>query len=342
MIDTWLKNDLNAIFETYPISVLIDESGDAEFLLRMLEQNYTVHTANSEIEELHVKYLIERDQSSAKKQLIYTRTEKNKLKFVRDYCETNGCLEIHYLQNYIKEKVHQTLNLNINLPKEELIAAAKVSIGKENGYWFDVCHKGASEIFDLKKELLPFIHDPAAFELTKYDVQLRETFYRKVNELLKQEFIPKPPQTLASEVVKAMLDGLACGSCEPILDAVYRTWLDSVSYRDSFASYLVNYKLPTDMDCWSVNLSHPFRSVDEQWLKVIGENIGNKESLANYLNRISQRIQSKQAQTLEISFWKDVKVLLEFDPQDIAYLSSFPECVEFYTKHFYKLDTAIR
>ncbi|HQO64166.1 MAG TPA: PglZ domain-containing protein [Syntrophorhabdus sp.] len=35
-------------------------------------------------------------------------------------------------------------------------------------------------------------------------------------------------------------------------------------------------------------------------------------------------------------------VLLEFDPKDITYLSSFSECVEFYKKHFCKLDTAIR
>lgn len=342
MIDTWLQNDLNNIFAGHRVAVLIDESGDANFLLRILEQNYTVYCANSEIEELHVKYLIEREQPSAKKYLIYTRTAKDKLKFVREYCETHGCLEIRYLQNYIKDKVHQTLNLNINLPKEELITAAKVSIGKDKGYWFDVCHKGATEIFDLKKELLPFIHDPAAFEADKYNAQLRDTFYRKVNDLLKQEYIPKPAKTLAGEVVKAILDGLACGKPIPILEAVYYDWLDSVSYRDSFSKYLSNYTLPSDMDIWSVKLSHPFRSVDEQWLKIIGEHIGNKESLPGYLSKISQRNQSKQAKALGISFWSDVKILLEFDPKDITYLSSFPECVEFYTKHFYKLDTAIR
>ena len=342
MIDTWLQNDLNNIFATHPVAVLIDESGDANFLLQTLEQDYTVYCANSEIEELHVKYLIEREQPSAKKYLIYTRTAKDKLKFVREYCETHGCLEIRYLQNYIKDKVHQTLNLNINLPKEELITAAKVSIGKDKGYWFDVCHKGATEIFDLKKELLPFIHDPAAFEAEKYDAQLRDTFYRKVNDLLKQEYIQKPAKTLASEVVKAILDGLACGKPIPILEAVYYDWLDSVSYRGSFSSHLSKYKLPSDIDIWSVKSSHPFRSVDEQWLKIIGKHIDNKESLPDYLSKISQRNQSKQAKALGISFWSDVKILLEFDPKDIAYLSSFQECVEFYTKHFYKLDTAIR
>ena len=342
MIDIWFKKDLELIFEKHPVAVFVDESGDAEFLLHTVENEYTLHIAHSEIEELHVKYLIEREQPSSKKYLIYTHMAKDGLKFVREYCETNGCLDIRYLQNYIKDKVHQTLNLNINLPKEELIVAAKVSVGKDQTYWMDLSHKGATEIFDLEKELLPFVHDPKTYSKEKYDSQLRETFYRKVNDLLKQEYISKPAQTLAGEVVRALLDGLAYNKCPPILEAVYHNWLDSVSYQESFSRYLEGYTLPSDIDIWSVHPSHPFRSLDEQWLKIIGENIGNKDDLPNYLSMISQRIQSKQAKAQGIIFWEDVRTLLEFDPKDIAYLSSFPECVEFYTKHFYKLDTAIR
>jgi len=66
--------------------------------------------------------------------------------------------------------------------------------------------------------------------------------------------------------------------------------------------------------------------VDEQWLKVISENIGNKDVLPNHLARISRRVQSDQTQALGIMFWRDVKTLLEFDPRDIAYLNSFSEC----------------
>jgi hypothetical protein len=39
MIDTWLKNDLKSIYATHPIVVLIDESGDANFLLRILDSS---------------------------------------------------------------------------------------------------------------------------------------------------------------------------------------------------------------------------------------------------------------------------------------------------------------
>lgn len=67
------------------------------------------------------------------------------------------------------------MNLNINLPKDELITAAKVSVGKEQTYWLDLCSKGGGEIFDLEKELLPFIDDPQQYD-KQYDAQLRETF----------------------------------------------------------------------------------------------------------------------------------------------------------------------
>jgi hypothetical protein len=342
MIDQWFKNDLRDIYEQHTVAVFIDESGDAEFLLKTLGAEYTIQQANSELEELHVKYLVEKAQPSHERFLIYTCSKKDELKYIREYCETCGCLEIRYLQNYIKDKVHQTLNLNINLPKEELIAAAKVSVGKDRTYWMDLSHKGATEIFDLNKELLPFVHDPDRYSKEKYDAQLRETFYRKVNELLGQDYLNKPASTLAGEVVKAMLDGLANGSCDKILESVYKGWLDSVTYRDSFTGYLGNYTLGSDLDIWNVSIHHPFRQLDERCLAEIGTTISDKTSVPHTLAKLRQRNQSRQAQALGICFWSDVIVLLEFDPKDIAYLSSFSECVEFYKKHFCKLDTAIR
>ena len=341
MIDKWFEKDLESIYENHSVAVFIDESGDAEFLLKTVE-GATIYQANSEVEELHVKYLIEKVQSSSEKFLVYTRSKKDDLKFIREYCETCGCLEIRYLQNYIKDKVHQTLNLNINLPKEDLITTAKISVGKESNYWLDVCHKGAGEIFDLNKELLPFLHDPNTYSREKYDAQLMNTFYRKVNELLGQKYLEKPAFTLAKEVVQAMLDGLTNASCDKTLESVYKSWLDSLSFCNSFNGYLDNYTLGTDLDIWNVSIHHPFRQIDEQWLSDIGQRLSDKTFISNTFAKLQQRNQSKQAHSLNIRFWNDVTVLLEFDPKDIAYLSSFSECVEFYKKHFWKLDTAIR
>lgn len=354
MIDTWFKEDLARILEQHPVAVFIDESGEAEFLIKGLKGHCEVYLTNGELDELEAKYRIEKalqeHPKSEHKYVIYTQISKEDLTFAREYCETNGCIEIRYLQNYIKDKVHRTLNLNINLPKDELIAAAKVSVGKDRTYWMDLSHKGASEIFDLDKELLPFVHDPENYVTEKYDSQLRETFYRKVNELLGQEYIDKPASTLASEVVSAMLKGLADNDCDKTLLSVYNSWLDSVSYRNSFGSYLAKHKLDSafinSSAIWQINPDHPFRQVDEAWLKELGNKLANKSltkgESAQLVARLKQRHQSKQAQALGIVFWNDIITLLDFDPKDMAYLSSFAECVEFYKRHFCPLDTAIR
>lgn len=61
MIDQWFKQDLQRIYETHPVAVWIDESGDAAFLLKCMEDECTVyHAESAELEELHVKYLIEK------------------------------------------------------------------------------------------------------------------------------------------------------------------------------------------------------------------------------------------------------------------------------------------
>lgn len=342
MIDQWFRQDLKNIYETHTVAVFIDESEDAEFLLKTVGEDYTILQAHSELEELYVKYLIEKAQPSEERFLVYTHLKKDELKFIREYCETCGCLEIRYLQNYIKDKVHRTLNLNINLPKEDLVAAAKVSVGKDRLYWMDITHKGATEIFDLNKELLPFLHDPDRYIEEMYDDQLREAFYSKVNELLGQDYLSKPATTLACEVVKAMLDGFVNDRCDKTLESVYIGWLDSVSYSSSFFGYLDSYKISSDVDIWKASINHPFRQLDEQWLAEIGTSISSKMSMPTTLAKLRQRDKSRQGHALGIRFWNDVISLLEFDPKDITYLSTFSECVGFYTSHFCKLDTAIR
>jgi len=341
MIDTWFKKDLKKIFNNHQIAVFIDESKEADVLLKVIEDDYQIFKTNNELEELKVKYEIEKSQTPGSKFLIYTTTPKDELKFIREYCETNGCIEIKYLQNYVKEKVHKHLNLNLHLDKEELISAAKVSIGKDQTYWMDLSHKGASEIFDLEKELLPFLNNPENY-LKKYDENVQEIFFRKVNELIGQTYLTKPATTLATEVVDHLLKGLANNNPDKTLLEVYYTWLDSTSHKPSFKKYLKKYKLSPKSDVLAIHPSHPFISVDELWLSKLGENISDKTFVSNFIPKINQRISDKAARSLEIDFWENIKILLEFDEKNINQLSSFDECVSFYVKYFYKLDKSIR
>lgn len=341
MIDTWFKKDLQKIVDTHQIVVFIDESKEAAFLLDVVKDDYQLQTTSTELEELKVKYEIEKNRDKDSKFLIYTTTPKEKLKFVREFCETNGCIEIKYMQNYIKDKVLSNLNLNLNLEKEELISAAKVSLGKDQTYWMNLSHNGASEIFNLEKELLPFLDNPKTY-LNKYDKSVQEIFFKKINELIGQTYVNKPAATLASEVVNHLLDGLANNNPNKVLLEVYNNWLDSKTYQNSFDDYLKKYKLAPKSEIFAIHSSHPFRSIDELWLEELGKNLSNKSYIGNFIPKINQRISSKAVQHLEITFWSHVKNLLEFDEKNINQLASLEECVSFYVNHFYKLDKAIR
>ena len=241
MIDTWFKKDLEKIFNTHQIVVFIDESKEAAFLLEEVKNKYQIFNTANEIDELKVKFEIEKKAVEGTKYLIYSNTPKEQLKFIREYCETNGSVEIKHLDRYIKEKVVTHLNINLNLEKEELIAAAKVSLGKDQTYWMNLSHNGASEIFNLEKELLPFLDNPKTY-LDKYDKAVKELFFKKVNELIGQVYISKSSSVLATEVVFHLLDGLANNNPNKVLLDVYNNWLDSKTYQKSFDGYLKKYK----------------------------------------------------------------------------------------------------
>lgn len=341
MIDNWFKKDIDKIWGNHSIVVLVDESTKASFLLEKLKNEVTIYNVANEVEELKAKYEIEKSKGNGDKYLIYTSTPKDNLKFVREYCETNGCIEIKYLDHYIKKKVSQHLNLNINLPKEELISAAKVSVGKDQTYWMDLSHKGASEIFDLEKELLPFLDNPKAF-VKKFDDSTQEIFYKKVAELIGQSYVEKPATTLASEVANHLLTGLWNNNVHPLLLNVYKTWLDSVSYKSSFQNYLGKFKPGKKANPFEIHPSHPFVQIDELWLKEIGLQLDNASFISSILPKVNQRNIDKAANGLGITFWKQVKTLLEFDAKNINQIGSFKEAVDFYIKHFSKLDNAIR
>jgi hypothetical protein len=158
-----------------------------------------------------------------------------------------------------------------------------VSIGKDHNYWMDLSHKGASEIFNLEKELLPFLDNPKN-HLRKYDETTQEIFFKKVNELICQPLVSKPPQTLAKEVVHVILDGLRDNNPDQMLLEVYINWLDSISYKASFFEYLKKYPLAEKPDIYNVHPLHPFRKIDELWLEDIGKKNSDKPYLLTWVN----------------------------------------------------------
>lgn len=339
MLDQWFVQDIEKRLKQKDRLVFIDESKQAAFLKAYLPKQYTVLEASGEIEELQVKYQIEKSLGG-QKVVIYTPVPKEKLTFLREYCETDGVLEIRYFHNYIKEKIHEHLGLNIPLQIDELIAAAKNSIGKDHTYWMKL-GKGLGDIFDLEKDLLPFLHAPKKY-LADMDKDVREIFLQKVNQLTGQAYVAKPPETLAKEVVQRLFEGLIDNNPDKLLLQVYHQWLDSRKYEPSFQKYLDNYEVPSMPNPWSAHLDHPFRQLDEASLSALSMRLDDKVYRIAQMPKINQRATNRFARQMGITFWKDVKVLLEFDATNINYLNSFQETVEFYTTHFWKVDRAIR
>lgn len=339
MIDKWFLEDIQKSLKNTNRLVFIDEGGNADFLRRLIPSGYILKEANNEIEELKAKYETEKSHKD-QPVIFYTNTPQTDLKYLREYCETGSVLEIKYLKNYIQKKVLEHLDLNLSSKQEELIPAAKLSIGKDQTYWMKL-GKGLGDIFDLEKDLVPFFHEPKKY-IKKFDKDVRDQFLQKVNALTGKAFVSKPPETLAKEVVHHLFDSLLKNRPDKLLLNVYHQWLDSRSYSDSFKKYLDKYELPKSIDPWSVHPDHPFAKLDEIALLQLVKKMGDKSYIGSILPKINQRAVNKYAQSLGVDFWQHIKTLLDFDAKNINYLSSSAENIDFYTKYFYKVDRAIR
>lgn len=339
MIDKWFRKDIDEKLKKHNIVVIIDESKNAFFLLGTLE-DMEVFEIYDEMDEIRTKYEIEKQKETKKHFIIYTQTPKENLKFVREYCETNEVIEIKFLHNYVKSKVHDYLRLNLSLGEEGIVTAAKISVGNGEEYWRRLA-TGTGEIFDLESQLLPFLDDPEQY-IKNYDAQTAKMFFSKINEYMQQDNHEKPSTTLANEVVKYMLDGLLSGTIDAMLLGVYMRWCDSREYKKSFDMYLKKYELSLDANPLTAHNSHPFYELDLKLLEMVGRELTHKEKLINLMTKVNQRASDKQAQKLGILFWNDVKTLLEFDEKSINTLSNLEDCAVFYTNHFYKIDGAIR
>ncbi len=340
MLDQWFLQDINKVLDQHQVVVVIDESGQGEFLLDNLSE-VQLHHCNSDLEELHVKYLIEKAGPAAGPQLIYTCRPESKQRYLREYVATKGALTIKYLQHYIKTKVHDALQLNLHLREEDIVSAGKLSVGKDASYWLDLCHKGADQLFDLEKELYVFLAQPDSY-LDQYDEQVRTVFLEKVHTSIGEQYTTKPPTTLAQEVVDKLFSGLLINQLSPLLTKVYKNWLDSVQYQGALRNYLKQYEIADSVDIWKAHPEHPFERIDQRQLEEVVQHLEDKTYWKDKRPLIRSRAKQAVVQMLGIDWWEAVLVLLDYDTRPLAKLDSLAACVEHYTRSFYRVDQAMR
>ncbi|WP_138994216.1 hypothetical protein [Larkinella sp. C7] len=341
MIETWLYQDIKKTFDRgYTRFVLSDLHGEASYLLSQLPKNWTVLEAHSELDELHAKYLAETEHADTPV-VFYTRIPVEKLTFLMEYAMIGGNLPITQFQQYIKKQVHKHTGFNLNLVKEDLLTAAKVSVGKDKTYWMDLSHKGSGEIFDLREMLLPFLHEPESFASSMH-ATVKKAFLSRVQQHIGQTPMDKPAQTVAQEVTQNLLEGLLLNKPDALLLSVYHRWLDSNSAKSSFLTYLKAYTPSTLANPWNVHPDHPFGQVDLLQLQDVVAHLHDRSKLTKWLPAMQARAKNRYARLMQLDWWEAVVALIQFDAKGIQSISSFADAIKFYKESFVPVDRAMR
>ena len=348
MTEQWLIQDIKKLMHHRNRVVILDPSGQCNFVLPILQKNQfpILQTESSineswqqEKEELMLRYEAETNYKG-KPLVFYVTRPQDKLSFLFDYCFTHGCLDLSHPQDWLKRKIFAHAGLQVQLDNPLLLTAAKLGIGKDLAWWKKIV-QDLEEVINLDEELLPFLHDPEGYLASK-DADVRRLFEEKLHELLGQPYMSKPAKTLAEEVVKRLLDGLANNEISETLLALYYRWADSATYRPSLELYIRNYKLNGASNPWIAHPDHCFFALDQLALQQIIGNVRDKSFVTDKLQKLRKRIHSSKAKLFMPPWWHDVWALFYADLQPLNHCKNLNAFVDYYTGTFSKVDRAIR
>lgn len=348
MTEQWLLQDIKKLMQRRKIVVLLDPTNQCSFVLPILQQNQisilqTDNTITEKWQQEKEELMLRHDAETTYKDkplVIYVTRPQDKLSFLFDYCFTHGCLDLSHPQDWLKKKIFSHTGLQVQLDNPMLLTAAKLGIGKNLAWWKKIV-QDLEEVINLDDELLPFVHDPEGY-LSSKEPDIKRLFEEKIHELLSQQYISKPAKTLADEVVKRLLDGLANNEISVTLLQLYYKWVDSATYRPSLETYIRNYKLIGTTNPWNAHPDHCFEKLDQLSLKQITDNCRDKSFVADKLQKLKKRIFSSKAQQFVPAWWHDVWVLFDASTDALSACKNLNTFIEYYTGSFSKVDRAIR
>lgn len=348
MIDKWFLEDIGHLIKKRKRVVILDPKAQCGFLLPLFEtKDYILLKTESSLteqwqtvkEELFMRHEAETEHKEDNVVFYVTRGQ-DKISFLFDYCFTHGCLDLSNPAEWLKKKLFATTGLQIQMDNTLLLTAGKMSMGKDIAWWKKKL-QNLEELVNLEDELIPFLHDPERYLYNK-EPDIISLFEERLFQLLGQPYMMKPPKTLADEVAKKLLDGLAHNDINEILLRVYYRWSDSEHYSTSLVDYISAYKLGNSIDPWTAHPDHCFRKLDHKALRQLVHNIKDKKYLSGKLNHLKSRSKNTKAKRFVPLWWQDVIILLDFNSSALTACNSFNKVVEYYTDSFSKVDRAIR
>jgi len=341
MLDKWFIEDIQNGLVTVNRFVIIDPGKSCSKLIDELKKKNVapILEASTEIEELQIKYEIEKNYKS-EKTIIYTPIPLEKMVWLREYCETGNRLEITFLHRYIIEMVTRKLHFDLSSQPENIVALGKLSIGRKQDFWDNVKATGEDNIFP-PDEILEFLSNPDK-KFKTWDKEAKKLFVDLLSQHTEHSLSNKPAKTVANELVKSLFDSFHSGKENSFYNDLFNKWIDSKKFESSLKQYLKSYKLPAGIGSWTLPPNHPFKEIDIKWLEELSTHINDKKWIRSHLPMIYNRSQEHILTLLGTEWWQDIYVLFEFNISGITDFNSIDDIIEYYKSKFYKIDTAVR
>ena len=293
MIDKWFIDDINKAAAGEGRVVVTDARKEGKFLLNYLPSQFVLlPVASSDLDEIKAKYEVE-THHAGEKVVFYTQRSKGELTFLLEYAETQGCIVLDDMETYIRKHLFDAIQINTQLPKAELLVAAKLSKGKTLNWWKSIV-MGLNKPMETDKLLMDLLAAPAS-TAKNMDKDVWKIFTAEVFAMIGKPRTEQPAEVLAQTVMDAIFDGLVSNQISASLLSIYHRCTGRHDMDAMMADYIARYTRLKEADPLKAHPDHPFLALDHALFKRLSHAIENGEFLAGYPQYIDARIQSRQA-----------------------------------------------
>lgn len=338
MIEQWLKKDIEKCFAHNATRIVItDSKREGAFMRSLIPSEYPVIDADGDQAEADAKYKAEHEFAGTPL-IIYTHTPKHKLGLLLDYAKTGGCIVLDDMEAYIKDHIFYDLRLNVEMPRKQLILAAKLSKGKDKKWWTGICD-GSIPPMDIHREVLNLLLNPQEV-YERMDADTWELFQEEVFILLQKPKSPQSPISFAQEIFNSIFTGLTCNKLSKELLSIYYDLIENDLYSQSVHRALNSFNT-SSVNVLKLHPNHCFEDLDRQFMRELSTAMKEGKPIFNYQHLLNERLSTNHARHYRAPWLADLKTLLDFhEPSDIP--EELDLVANYYQNNFTQLDSAMR
>lgn len=340
MIDKWFVDDVEKVLSQHNRLVITDTQGEGRFLLEFLPKTTVLmEVAKDDLSEIEARYVAA--QKYAENPVVfYTTKNRQELNFLMEYAETNGCVDLDDMEQYIKSHLFADTHENTELDKQGLLMAAKLSKGKDLNWWKGVC-RGIIKPLDSEEWLMQLLLHPSETK-EKMDEDIWNVFAAEIYEWIGKPQTAQPAEVMAQTVMDEIFKGLIQNNIPPQLLSIYYRCTDSAAMRAKMVQYISGFSIPNDVSPLTVHPDHPFAELDKKLFKMLSKALEEGAFISQYLHVLCSRTDSKKASDYKASWLIDIKTLMEHKSSDLHSVNSLGAFAAYYQTEFSRIDSAIR